>query len=282
MPPWRPPANGPEQQVVERRHTASEHDHLWVQRGDHVGDADAEPCGDSGDGLAHRGVAGPSRRAHLFRRDGGGVSGDHLEEGRRQAGEHQPDTFADQRRPTGESLQTAPVAAAAEWAVALDGLMAEFAGCSQGAEAEPTVHDNAAANAGPDGEKDHGVDAFAVAEGELPKGRHARVVEQKHRVAECRGESLANRDAAPLRGKIRQEAGDAGGDLRQPGHTHPDADRLRAETRREIGHQPGNPGQDAGGSFMGVGGDAAFGQNLAVGAGDSRRDLSASKVHAGE
>src|ERR1039458_5527377 len=45
-------ANGLEQQVVERRHAAAEDYHIGVQRGDHVGDADAEPGGCSGDGLA--------------------------------------------------------------------------------------------------------------------------------------------------------------------------------------------------------------------------------------
>src|ERR1035438_3714321 len=42
-------ADGIEQQVVECGNTAAEYHHIGVQSGNHVGDADAEPCGYSSD-----------------------------------------------------------------------------------------------------------------------------------------------------------------------------------------------------------------------------------------
>ena len=253
-----------------------------MQRGDHVGDTDTEPGGCSGDSLADRGVPGASRRAHLFWRDGTCVPGDHFEKDGSEAAEQQPDAFTDQRRSAGESLQTPPVAATAERAVPLDGLMTEFAGRTQGAEAELSVNDNAAANAGPDGEEDHGVHGPATTKGELSERRHTCIIEQKHRAAERRGERLAHRHTTPLRREIGQKPGDACPHVDQSGHSHARGHRLCAQTRGEVGDEPGNPRQDAGGPFVGVGRDPAFGQNLAVGAGDGRRDLRATKVHAGK
>jgi len=96
---------------------------------------------------------------------------------------HQPDAGADESRASGKGLQTAPVAAPAQWTVRQDSLVPDLTGCSQRAEPELPVDYHPATDPGTHGDDDHGLRPTALAKPKFSEGRHSRVVEQEDRAA---------------------------------------------------------------------------------------------------
>ena len=115
------------------------------------------------------------------------------------------------------------VAAAAQWPVGVERLVAHLAGRAIVTLVHPAINGDHATDAGAKGDADHRRCAPAGAEAQLGEAEGARVVDQVDRQAERLADFCGDRLTGPIAGQVDQQADRARRRVVQPGYA--DADR---------------------------------------------------------
>ena len=152
---------------------AAEDETLGVDDAGQVGQTEADPPADLLDDAASRRVAGRGRGGDVLAAHALGVAARHAHDLAEPAGQR---SFAGPHAQPGarsEALPAAAAAARARWAVGVDDHVPDLAGEARGADLDPVVHDDAAADAR--AERDHHDVMEAAGGAEAMFGQHGEV-----------------------------------------------------------------------------------------------------------